>query len=1369
MPESFVLPKHIAWLVFLTGSLSVWGQPTRAPMVRVEHYSIEQGLSNRNVNYFTKDQQGFLWIATFNGLNRFDGYDFLNYDSRPRNKHKIGFNKVHAVLPDRTGKLLISYDAPGKGPLGLLDPLTGQHSIFEPEPGTGFNGLYYSFFQAADNTIYFLAKNTGTFTVYRYEETKAGFDKVLDVALPSGRVIRDADFLQASDGSYWFTCVWEDKDGLFVVQTDLRGQVLHSYTLDDFSSATAFNQGDLTLTEGNGGAIWLTLSGRFLYVLDPGGPTVFKPHPFLPPGGYFFARDKKGNLLAYQTKPADPANGCFLITSGGQVVNYSWIFNYQAIIDQVFSDDFTQGLMAGSGDGFNNYQLRPERFKKFLDKDLGGQPYGVSVRGMAKLGKDKLFIATERDGIFELDIKANSLSRPGDRRPQLALLNQFQYPRNLVSQGDSVLWISGLGGVLKYHYGQNALRFYKTSEYKSGVDELWGIAFGKKGNIWIVRRDGRLLDMNPVSGAFSIYRNKDGSEPLLKKQPSFILNGRDGTIWIGTMVAGLIRIDPEKGESRGYTASPDDPSGFGSNHVTCIYEDEAGLLWVGTMESGLHLFDPRRERVTAIYSRENGLLNNSTVGILPDFESSGTNYWVSTFSGLSYFDTKLKTFRNYTVADGLSHNEFNRFSYYFDPDYGRYYFGGMNGVNAFDQKDTRPSPSDAPLLVSEMSVAGQKDSIIVRREGLVDGATITLTPGSRFLHLRLALGAYHNAGDNQFAYRIEALDNDWNYLGANRDLRIDRLPAGTYTLYLRGADDRGNWGSREVTLRLVVQEFWYKRWWAYLLYGGVLAAAGFYFYRFQLGRRIAEKEAERLQQLDVFKTRFFANISHEFRTPLTVILGMVDALKKHFTAGAKADHEQAAEMIRRNSGQLLSLVNQLLELSRLESGKLELNRSNGDLTAFLRYQLESFHSYAQTRHIRLQFESEVPELEMAFDQEKIQTILVNLISNALKFTPEAGQIKVALGVEPPGAAQAPTRVHIRVNDTGAGIPADKLDRIFDRFYQVDDSSTRKSEGTGIGLALVQELVKLMKGAISVESRLGAGTTFYITLPYTPPSPAFQPLVIAPPATATLVENNAPIPEGTEENDPRPLLLVVEDNPDVRFFIAECVKRDYRITTAENGAVGIQKAIERIPDLIVSDVMMPEKDGFELCETLKNDERTSHIPIVLLTARADVESRIAGLKRGADDYLAKPFEPAELQVRLENLLKLRRRLQQRYAGIPDLPAPSQDPDLVLEDAFLQKIRDVVEAHLSETDFEMPQLERAMGMSRSQVFRKVKALTGASPSVLIRNIRLHKAKALLQDHSHTIAEIAYEVGFSTPAYFSTMFLEAFGKTPSEWRQG
>jgi len=1370
---SFVRVKQYATLALF--SLVIWsvsGQKARGPMVQVQKFSVEQGLSDRNINVFAKDRQGFLWIGTFNGLNRFDGYNFLNYDARPRNRHKIRHTKIYALLTDRAGHLLICYEEAENGAIDRLDPLTGQITPFTFDLEQGFQGKHFSYFQAADGAIYFLAIQEGRMVVYGFDEKTSTFSNVLEG--PNSSITRDcsASFLKAADGTFWFG--YGCGNTVELTHTDTGGRILQVYGRDDFDLKPDIRAGLTALEEDAGGKILFTLEKQGVYLVDPSGSPAIIRHPLLPPEGYFFAKDKKGNMLAYQTQPADPARGCYLISATGQVLNYSWIFDHQTIIDQVFSEDFSQGLMAGSGDGFNIFQLRPERFKTFLDKDLGGKPYGISIRGMAKLERDNLYIATERDGLYDLNMNTGVLTRTGDRSPQLELLNRFQFPKHLLAQGDSILWLTGVGGVLKFEPTQNSLQFFKTNtrERQTGTDEIWGIGSGKNGTIWVLARDGRLLQLNPRTNELTLYRNKDGSQPFERTQPSFLCCARDGTMWVGTTGAGLIGIDAQKKESRHFTANPEDPSGFNSNHVTCIHEDDAGLLWVGTMESGLHVFDPRTGKVRAIYSRENGLLNNSIAGILPDDKG---NYWVSTYIGLSYFDTKLKTFRNYTTVDGLSFNEFNRFSYFFDKDHGRYYFGGMNGVNAFDQKDPQPGANDAPLLISEISLSNQNGEVKVQQEGIVDGSTVALEPGSRFLRLRLALGTFYNPTGNQFSYKIDGLDEDWNYLGVNRDLRLDYLPTGEYTLHLRGADSRGNWSSREIALRLVVQQFWYKRWWAFLLYAALVAAGGWFFYRFQLRRRIAEKEAQRLQQLDTFKTRFFTNISHEFRTPLTVILGMVESLKKHFEKGAGPEHEQAAELIRRNSRHVLNLVNQLLDLARLESGKLRLSPANGDIAAFLQYQLESFQSYAETRRIALHFHSDRPHLEMAFDHEKIQAVLVNLISNAIKFTPEGGRIDLRLTLDEgklPGSAPGgnfKSSVVIQVSDTGIGIPEEQLDRIFDRFYQVDDSMTRKGEGTGIGLALVQELVKLMQGTVSVESRPGSGTSFRITLPHTPPLPQLQPFSGSLVAEETLLQSDTPATSGTADDDQRPLLLIAEDNPDVRFYIAECVKTEYRVTTASNGAEGIRKAVTLVPDIIISDVMMPEKDGFELCETLKSDPVTSHIPIVLLTARADFESRIAGLKRGADDYLAKPFEPVELRIRLENLVKIRRRLQERYAAMTFEPEASDDPALVLEDAFLLKIRDVVEARISETDFDMPQLEQALGMSRSQVFRKVKALTGASPSVLIRNIRLNKALELLGDNSLTIAEIAYEVGFSTPAYFSTMFLEAFGKTPSEWRQG
>jgi len=854
--------------------------------------------------------------------------------------------------------------------------------------------------------------------------------------------------------------------------------------------------------------------------------------------------------------------------------------------------------------------------------------------------------------------------------------------------------------------------------------------------------------------------------------------GRSGAVWLCSST-GFYKMTAE-----GQIAARYWSGGTGNNWLPYddfyhFYEDQEGVFWLGTAGAGLLRWDPKTGK-KQLFFRKNGLLNGFVYAV---YEDDFGHLWLPTDLGIAQFDKKnLSVRRMWLPADGVAQTEFNRTSH-FRGDDGTLYFGGLNGVTAFHPKDfygSRQMSSETSigvtgkkLVVSDFFLfSGKTEKLENHTVELLASGEITMHPADRYFQLEFALLDYFSPQKVTYAYKIEGVDADWSFLSEPL-LRMSSLPYGNHRLKIRAQSADDAWAENELDFSLTVLRPLYLRWWFLALVAGAVLAGSFYFYRFQLRRKIAEKEAQRLQELDGFKTRFFTNISHEFRTPLTVILGMLDPIKKYALQGAQSKVDQTAEMIRRNSQQLLNLVNQLLDLARLEAGKLQLLPSNGDFAAFLQYQVESFQSYAQSRSTQLHYRSETPHLEMAFDHEKMQAILLNLISNALKFTQEGGQIELALQVEPPNDTRTPKQIILTVNDTGIGIPEDQVSQIFDRFYQVAPVAAppfqkgvtgEQLAGTGIGLALVQEFVKLMQGEIEVKSTFGKGTTFRITLPFTPPMPHLQTITgsqAAERGTPAVTENHT----GDEQ---WPLLLIVEDNPDVQFYIAECVRNEYRITFAENGAEGIQKALEQIPDIIVSDVMMPEKDGFELCETLKNDELTSHIPIVLLTARADVESRIAGLKRGADDYLAKPFEPAELEARLANLIQLRRRLQQRYAAIPQMPAPSPDPGLAMEDAFLLKIREIVELHLSDTDFEILQLEQALGMSRSQVFRKVKALTGASPSVFIRSIRLHKAKALLLDKQKSIAEVAYEVGFSAPTYFAKTFLETFGKTPTEWRQ-
>lgn len=532
--------------------------------------------------------------------------------------------------------------------------------------------------------------------------------------------------------------------------------------------------------------------------------------------------------------------------------------------------------------------------------------------------------------------------------------------------------------------------------------------------------------------------------------------------------------------------------------------------------------------------------------------------------------------------------------------------------------------------------------------------------------------------------------------------------------------------------------------------------ADFELERTKMLQDIEHKEAERLKELNNLKSRLYANITHEFRTPLTVIMGMAENIK---------EDGDTKELIQRNSQNLLQLINQLLDLSKAESGKLEIKMIQGDIINFLRYLTESFHSMASGKNIQLTFYSEEKELVMDFDEQKIQYIVYNLLSNAIKYTPEKG--KVIFHVK-----KHNNNICLKVKDTGVGISTEDQPYVFDRFYKVDNTSTRKVDGVGIGLALTKELIEILSGEITLQSELGEGSEFIVELPITNTAKfkTIENKKTNGQVTAINSEREFPIKDPIfvieKSKGDTPILLVVEDNEDVAKYIQNCVKDDYNVVLAQDGEEGIQKALEIIPDIIISDLMMPLKDGFEVCSTLKNDERTSHIPIILLTAKATQEDKIEGLETGADAYMMKPFHKKELIIRLKKLIESRAILQTKY-GNGKLPLATKTPQNI-EDEFLHKVVKVMEGELENPKLSVSDLSQKMHLSPTQLYRKVKAVTGLPPTKYIRKFRLQKGLELVQKTPKTIAEIAYDVGFNDPNYFSRAFSEEFGKTPSEFRK-
>lgn len=881
-------------------------------------------------------------------------------------------------------------------------------------------------------------------------------------------------------------------------------------------------------------------------------------------------------------------------------------------------------------------------------------------------------------------------------------------------------------------------------------------------------------------------------------------------MWIASL-NGLWKIDYEKGIAEKIGKE----NGFQDDRVMCIREASAGRLWLGTYSGGIHIYNPKSGSVRII-DENDGLSNNTVVGLLQDNEGY---WWAATYDGITVLSETGQALFELSENEGISHREFNRFSYLKTGD-GKLLFGTVDGVNLLDPERIKAqfnTKESLQIYLTDVTYFDKKTEADIHwKDQTSPPEQIIIPADKRYIEVDFGLSNYNNPEKNNFFYRIsrpgqelEASEEDrWTSIGYNSELILNDLPTGDYTILIKALNYKGQWTEKPIAVKISVQEFFYKMLWFYLLITIPIAGVAWFWIRrlstekkrmeaevekrtlqIQQDKALIEKQAEELKELDELKSRFFTNISHEFRTPLTVISGMITQMEQQ----PERWMQKGIELIKRNSHQLLSLINQILDLRKLESGALQPNLIRADVIPFLQYLADSFVPMAQSKGIRIHFIPNCSGLEMDYDPDKLLHILSNLLSNAIKYTSGPGDIYCQVDRRVDAGREMLT---IQLRDTGKGISPEALPYIFDRFYQVEDLASQKPQGSGIGLALTKELVKLLDGTIQVDSKLGAGTTFSLFFPVRREA-SYRDEGLSPyfarqnnpglpndevPAGMDDVPNPAQLahlPDISPEedmpvgSDSQPTLLIVEDNPDVRLYLTSCLEKEYYLIYAENGQEGIDTALENVPDIILSDVMMPVKDGFALCDTLKHDERTSHIPIVMLTAKADFESRMQGLRKRADAYLSKPFEQEELLVTLDNLLEIRKQLQLKYTGGLSSatenggePTPATVPDV--EDAFLKKLKQVVVQHLEDADLSGEFICREMNMSRTNLYRKLKALTDLSISHFVRQVRLQQAKELLLHTDKNISEVAYEVGFIDPKYFSRIFSETFQQSPSHFRE-
>lgn len=896
---------------------------------------------------------------------------------------------------------------------------------------------------------------------------------------------------------------------------------------------------------------------------------------------------------------------------------------------------------------------------------------------------------------------------------------------HFIDQEKNVMWIADAGTVTSYNQGTDLYRYSFESK-----------------ELDLIKHFERAGYMDHVS--------------------QFYMSPSSKTIFMATTYDGIYELDREGNILQHLTTKTNTGP---SDRCYSLFEDKKQRLWIGH-EGGISRIDLKTKAIEILPDHINSKLHSSRIFVL--FPQNDTYLWIGTNAGLYRLNLETDDVKSFAMFPLQSRMEFNRGATYQDNN-GKLYFGSVDGLFVFHPDslvNEARLEETFPLQVARFAQFDvSKDSVIYTYKDLVTTSAFHIYPRHRYFSMDVFVPDFRDADRNTFSWILEGYDSRWSAPSTSNVIRYDNLPPGDYTLKVRGGILPDYYESSERQFQIIVHQVWYKSWWAIGLFLLAFLALVYLVYRYQVNQQLEKAEARRLKELDGLKSRLYTNITHEFRTPLTVIMGMTNNIQ---------GHAQEKSLINRNSKNLLRLINQLLDLSKLDSGTLKMDKVQGDIVNYLQYLTESFYSMAEEKKIRLTFYPEVKELIMDYDETKIQHIVYNLLTNAIKFTAEGGKVILHLKtLEKHGIDW----LQMKVSDTGIGISEDNLSKIFDRFYQGEGSATRKEVGTGIGLALTKELVEMMGGNIAVESQLGEGTDFLILLPvlHDPetPIPDNTELTSTYPNLADTTSEEKTVPaldlHTFNKSSETPSLLIIEDNRDVVTYIESILKRDYNIEIARNGQAGIDKALEMIPDIIISDVMMPEKNGYEVCQALKQDERSSHIPIILLTAKATTEDRIEGLKEGADAYLTKPFNKEELFIRLEKLVGLRKALQQRYSSTDYfLKSAKSIATSSPDDRFLQKLLKVVQDRLDDPDLGVVHLCRAAQLSNTQVNRKLKALTGKTPSQFIRSIRLHKAQELLKTTDLNISEIAYDVGFNDPNYFSRSFSEEFGYPPNATRK-
>ncbi|MBX2944851.1 MAG: response regulator [Cyclobacteriaceae bacterium] len=1372
---------NITWLwaillVMVLHSYNGYAQPAELYKKKLvfDQLQEELSLSQSSINCILQDSEGYLWIGTWSGLIRYDGYTTTVFHSENQ-PGKLQSNKILTLFEDQSGFLWIGTH------MGGLFRYNKNNSSFEKfvhdelDPTSLSNNNIRAIQEDANGNLWIGTENG----INIRKKNSSGFSHITTKTSPS----LTHDFITAihrsANNEIWVGTVY----GLNKLQSHDDRYVFKSYLYDKETDNQALHNHiyDIaSLPTETGTGIWLTtkkglkalINGQLSSYSIPNKPASYSlfssllvvagDHPYLIAGSEsgisFF------NVLTMQFDERKLTGWNEMNLSHGSVTSL--------YIDR------GGVLWVGTKKGINKFDSYTKEFESFtvaqFDKTKS------IITGVQLSATGGYWISTIGGGLYKFD-GINSFTKYKIVTPEENTFTEFV--QTLYSDGKGSVWV-GTAGAGVYHFNEHQLTTSEISSYNHYATETNSIL--KDNYIMAITSDGRdnVLIGTWGGGLYKILQHGDViryEDPRLSIAPNVVLYvDRSGTTWVGTRGNGFFSIKEGGEELKVEHYKRSETNSINDNFINCIYEDHAGIFWLAT-DGGLSSFDRRRD-IFEHYKIEGGPSNDVIVSILEDSQGK---LWLAHWNGLTVVDPADQTWtRNYDRNDHIMGGFFYN-NVCVKGLGGELLFAGSEGFNRIDTKKIIQRPENSPLAITQFGLFGKNVAYGEEVNGriLLDGplrnnSKIELKHFENSVAFEFASLDFAAPPKIRYAYMLEGFNDTWNYTESDRRFaNYTNLNPGTYTFKVKASGIDGIWQEEYSQISLVIHPPWWKTFWAAVLYVLLGFVALYIFRRFILLRanllhdiKLERLQRENLEKLNKAKLDFFTNISHEFRTPLTLILGPAQSLLESGELSKQA--RNLVSNISDNSQRLLRLVNQLLDFRKAESGNLNLKVSEGNIVRFVREIKLSFDALAEQMQIQFIMETTHENIKVWFDRNQFEIILLNLLSNAFKHTPQHGTI--ILEVNDKG-----NTVELIVKDSGKGIKQEHFEHIFQTFFSYDEN--RQHTGTGIGLALSKSLVEMHQGTIQVESKEGEYTHFKIILKkgkehfiqeeIQPWSDDLESMDHYP----SLIDtewNSISYEEPVEKNDRSrllPKLLIVEDVSTVRAYIKSIFNNAYTVIEATQGEEGWEKAITTIPDVIISDVMMPVMDGITLCKRLKSDKRTSHIPLILLTARTSLIYKIEGLETGADEYLTKPFNPKVLELKVRNLLQLRTRLHEAFR---DRQVLNIEPKKVTlnsaDELFIQQVLESIESNMTNVDYTIENLCQDVAMSRMQVYRKLKALTGFSANEFIRCMRLKRAAQLLEQHQLTVAEVTYEVGFTDLPYFRECFKKMFGVTPSEYAQ-